>query len=111
MTLAGCASKSSEITVSYVSPIMYESSNCKELAREAQGVSTRASQVSGAQDSKRTSDPIATGVVVFRPAALLVGGDGQVAAELAQLKGKMVAIEQASIRKKCDIQFQRDPQS
>jgi hypothetical protein len=29
------------------------------------------------------------------------------AAEFAQLKGQMVAIEQASIQKKCGIQFQQ----
>jgi hypothetical protein len=41
------------------------------------------------------------------PAAFLVGGDGPMTAELAQLKGQMVAIEQASIQKKCGIQFQQ----
>ena len=80
-----------------------------QLAQEAQGVSSRAAQVSGAQDAKRTSDAVATGVaiVVFWPAAFLVGGDGPFAAELAQLKGEMNAIEQASIQKRCGIQFQR----
>ena len=109
-TLAGCASKSAEITPTYVSPVMYQSHTCKQLAQEAEGVSARAAQVSGAQDAKRTNDQVATGVaiVVFWPAAFLVGGDGPMAAELAQLKGQMVAIEQASIQKKCGIQFQRE---
>src|SRR5688572_18086195 len=109
LLLAGCASKSSEISASYVSPIMYQNHTCPQLAQEAQSVSARAAQVSGAQDSKRTNDAIATGVaiVVFWPAAFLVGGDGPVAAELAQLKGQMNAIEQASIQKRCGIQFQR----
>jgi hypothetical protein len=35
-----------------------------------------------------------------------IGGDKQTAAELAQMKGQMVAVEQASIAKKCNIQFQ-----
>jgi hypothetical protein len=63
---------------------------------------------SGAQDQKRTNDAIATTaeVVVFWPAAFFVGGDRETAAELAQMKGQMVAIEQASIQKKCGIQFQ-----
>ena len=109
--LAGCASKSSEITPAYVSPIMYQNHTCAQLAQEAQGVSARAAQVSGAQDSKRSNDQVATGVaiVVFWPAAFLVGGDGPMAAELAQLKGQMVAIEQASIQKKCGIKFQQAP--
>jgi len=35
----------------------------------------------------------AAAVVVFWPAAFFVGGNGQTAAELAQLKGQLVAIE------------------
>jgi hypothetical protein len=79
------------------------------LGQEAQGVSARAAQVSGAQDQKRTNDTIATtaAIVVFWPAAFFVGGNGQTAAELGQLKGQMVAIEQASIQKKCNIQFEK----
>jgi len=88
---------------------MYQNHNCQQLAAEAQGVAARAATVSGAQDSKRTNDQIATGVaiVVFWPAAFLVGGDGPMAAELANLKGQMVAIEQAAIQKRCAISFQR----
>ena len=58
---------------------------------------------------KRTNDAIATtaAVVIFWPAAFLVGGDKQTAAELGLMKGQMVAIEQASVQKKCGIQFQR----
>jgi hypothetical protein len=113
LAVGGCASKSSEITPAYVSPIMYQGYTCQQLAQEAQSVSTRASQVAGAQDDKRTKDQVATGVavVVFWPAAFLVGGDGPTAAELAQLKGQMVAIEQASIQKKCGIQFQQAPRA
>jgi hypothetical protein len=110
MTVAGCASRSSEITPAYISPVLYQGYSCQQLAQEAQAVSTRAAQVSGAQDKKRTDDQVATGVaiVVFWPAAFFVGGDGPTAAELANLKGQMTAIEQASIQKKCGIQFQRE---
>jgi hypothetical protein len=78
---------------------------------EAQAISAKAAELSGAQDQKRTNDQIATGVaiVVFWPAAFLVGGDGQVAAQLAQLKGQLNAVEQASIQKKCGIQFRQAP--
>jgi hypothetical protein len=51
----------------------------------------------------------AAATVVFWPAAFFVGGDKQTAAELANMKGQMVAIEQASIQKKCNIQFQGKP--
>jgi hypothetical protein len=64
--------------------------------------------LSGTQDSQRTKDGWATAaaVVAFWPAAFFVGGDKQTAAELAQMKGQMVAVEQASNAKKCGIQFQ-----
>jgi hypothetical protein len=109
--LCGCASKSSEITAAYVSPIPYQSYTCQQLGIEAQAISAKAAELSGVQDQKRTNDQIATGVaiVVFWPAAFLVGGDGQVAAQLAQLKGQLNAVEQASIQKKCGIQFRQAP--
>ncbi|MGN6284770.1 MAG: hypothetical protein ACTHM2_06450 [Afipia sp.] len=107
-TLGGCASAASDITPAYVSPVMYQNFTCPQLAQEAQAVSTRAAQLSGAQDNQRTKDAVATtaAIVIFWPAAFLVGGDKQTAAELAQMKGQMNAIEQASIAKKCGIQFQ-----
>jgi hypothetical protein len=106
--LGGCASSSEDIMPAYVSPVAYQSYTCQQLALEAQSISTRAATLSGAQDSQRTKDGWATAaaVVVFWPAAFFVGGDKQTAAELAQMKGQMLAVEQASIAKKCDIQFQ-----
>lgn len=106
--LAGCASSSKDIQATYVSPVQYQSYTCQQLTLEAQALSTRAAQVSGAQDEKRTSDAVATtaAVIIFWPAAFLVRGDGQTAAELANLKGQMQAVEQSSIQKKCAIQFQ-----
>lgn len=108
VVLAGCASSSSEITPSYVSPVVYQGFTCQQLAMEAQAVSQRAATLSGVQDSQRTKDGWATAaaVVVFWPAAFFVQGDKQNAAELANMKGQMVAIEQASNAKKCGIQFQ-----
>jgi hypothetical protein len=109
--LAGCASSSAEIAPAYVSPVMYQSYTCQQLALEAQGISQRAATLSGAQDNQRSKDQLATAaaIVVFWPAAFFVGGDKQTAAELANMKGQMVAIEQASIAKKCNIQFQGKP--
>jgi len=71
-----------------VSPIPYHSYSCQQLGQEAQAISAKAAELSGVQDQKRTNDQIATGVaiVVFWPAAFLVGGDSQVAAQLAQLR-------------------------
>jgi hypothetical protein len=106
--LGACASASSDIAPAYVSPVMYQNYTCQQLAMEAQGISQRAAALSGQQDQKRTNDTIATtaAVIIFWPAAFFVGGDKQTAAELGQMKGQMVAIEQASVMKKCGIHFQ-----
>lgn len=106
---AGCASRSEDVGAAYVSLVTYQSYSCKELSLEAQRVSSAAAAASGAQDSQRTKDAIATtaAVVIFWPAAFFVGGDNAKTAELANLKGQMQAIEGASIQKKCGITFNR----
>jgi hypothetical protein len=111
--IGGCASRPENISAAYVSPLIYEKYNCKELSEEATRVSVRAAQVAGVQDSKATSDAVATGVavIVFWPAAFLIKGDGTTAAEIAKLKGEMEAIETASKQRKCGIVFNRSPAS
>ena len=49
----------------------------------------------------------AVAVVIFWPAAFMVKGDGQQAAECARLKGEMEALEKLAIQKKCNIAVQR----
>jgi hypothetical protein len=58
---------------------------------------------------KATRDAVVTtvGLVVFWPTLFLVGGNDQQTAELGRLRGELEALEQASIRKKCGIQFVR----
>ena len=106
---SACASRSENIAAAYVSPNSYASYSCPALRDEAARVSSRAIQVTGAQDQKATNDAIATGVavVLFWPALFLVKGEGASAGEVSRLKGEMDAIEQASIRKRCGIQFRR----
>ena len=112
LTLVGCASKSTEIAPTYVSPIQYQSYNCNQLAEEAQRVATAAATATGVQDHQATSDAVAMGVglVIFWPSLFFIGGDKTNAAQLAQLKGQMEAIQQASIQKNCGIQFRQAQQ-
>ena len=111
LSLAGCASKAADVAPAYVSPIQYQSLACPQLAAEAQRVSAAAVAASGAQDSQATKDAVATtaAVIIFWPAAFFVQGDKQNAAQLAQLKGQMDAIQQESIAKSCGIQFRTAP--
>lgn len=107
--VAGCASSSDKVTSQYVSPIQYQSYTCQQLAEEASRISTRVSQLSGVQDQKASSDAVATGVavVIFWPAAFLVGGNDQTTAELSRLKGEFETIEKVSVQKNCATQFRQ----
>ncbi len=110
-TCAGCASSSNDIQPQYVSHLQYEHLGCKQIAAEAERVSRRVSEVSGAQDSKATQDAWMTGaaIVVFWPAAFFLKGDGQTAAELGRLKGEFQALERVAIEKRCGLQFRQQP--
>jgi hypothetical protein len=108
-SLSGCAKSASEVQPMYVSPLQYQTFTCPQLAAEAQRISRRVAEVSGVQDNKAESDAVATGVaiVVFWPAAFLIGGDDHNTAELARLKGEFETIEKVSIEKKCNLNFQK----
>lgn len=108
-TLVGCASSADKIGPQYVSPLQYSAYGCDQLSLEAQRISSRVAQLSGVQDQKATNDAIVTGVaiVVFWPAAFLVGGNDQNTAELSRLKGEFDTIEQVAIQKKCGFEFRR----
>jgi len=108
-SLSACASQPKDIPAAYVSPITYEPYTCQQLAEEAQRVSARAAEVTGAQQKKATGDAVATGValVLFWPAVFFIKGKGGATeSEVARMKGEMQAIEQASIQKNCGISFQ-----
>lgn len=107
--VSGCASGSGDIGAAYVSPNQYASYSCPQLNEEATRISSRAAAAIGAQDQKATNDAVATGVaiVVFWPALFFIKGDGASAAEVSRLKGEMEAIESASVRKRCGIEFKR----
>jgi hypothetical protein len=107
--LGGCATYSEKIPPSYVSPVMYESLNCRHIAEESSRVSQRAAVAAGAQDSQANKDNVLTAatIIIFWPAAFFVQGDRMQAAEVARLKGEMDALEQAATRKNCAINYKR----
>jgi hypothetical protein len=110
LLLVCCASKSENIEATYLSPQLYDNLSCAQLEAEARRVSQRAQAAAGQQDKNRKNDIIKTtvGVVVFWPILFANSGDGPVAAELANLKGQMKAIEVMSRKKNCGIQFKTE---
>lgn len=105
---AGCASKSEEISPNFISPVLYQNYTCQQLGAEAQAVSQQAAIATGQQDKIHNDDVAKTtvGIVLFWPVLLFNKGDGAAAANLANLKGQMQAIQQASIQKQCGFTFQ-----
>jgi len=108
LAIGACAKKSENVAASYVSPLAYQHFHCRQLAEEAGRISQRAAELSGVQDRKRTGDIVATtaAIIVFWPAAFLVGGDDAQTAELARLKGEFEAIQRVSSEKGCNIRFE-----
>ena len=108
--LSGCANDPKNISASYVSPIQYEGYTCPQIREEAARLSSKAAEITGVQQSKANGDAVAMGVglVLFWPSLFFIKGDGSTATEVAHLKGQMDALEQASIKRKCNIQFQKE---
>ena len=100
--LSACASKSSKIDANYVSPLMYASYDCEMLTGEYARLIQRSNSVNKKQDDVASKDGVATGVglVLFWPALFFIDND-DMREEVAQLKGEVIAVEQASVQKKC----------
>ena len=111
--VGGCASSADKVSAAYVSPIQYQSYTCDQLNEEAIRISQRAQELTGAQNSKRTKDAVATtaAIIIFWPAAFFVGGDDAQTAELARMKGSVDAIQQMQIQKNCTQRIEVAPAS
>ena len=107
VVVSACSKKPSEITATYVSPAPYQKMNCEEISDEVHRVSRHARELTGQQESKAERDTMvaAGGILLFWPALFFLGGSGASEAEIAQLKGTMNALEDASRAKKCGIRF------
>ena len=102
LSFTGCASKASNISATYVSPLIYQSHNCTQVGQEMARVSRKVMEITGKQDSAATTDAVAmtVGLIVFWPALFfMIGGDKK--DELARLKGEYEALESIAIQKQC----------
>lgn len=111
IAIAGCAKKPEDVAAAYISPLQYDRYDCRQLAEEAERISVRVAELSGVQRQKRTGDMLATtaAVVVFWPAAFMVGGDDAQTAELARMKGEFETIQKVAVQKNCGLKIQVQP--
>ena len=108
--LVSCESSLAEPRSTYVPPLAYLKFDCPQLLQEARAVFSRSAKAAGLQQN----DPVTNGnqnksAIVRWPKALSLVGDGSIADELALMRGQIIAIEDASIRRQCSIQFHRVP--
>lgn len=107
--VAGCAPRAENIRGTYTPGALYENLTCQQLVTEARTVSNRAHDAAKLQNRHRVEDEVAitAGVIIFWPALFFTHGTDATAAQVAQLRGEMEAIEAASVAKNCGIVFNR----
>ena len=98
LLLAGCAEAPSAIAPQYVSSVPYLDMTCRQLGDERLRLADRLVAASEQQDNARTDDTIGV-LLIGLPTASMSGGD--VAPQIALLKGEAQAVRQAEYRNNC----------
>ena len=110
--LAGCAADTSQIRATHVSAFQYDGHTCEQLRGEAARITRKATEVGRRVDKEAADDDAQAGIaVIFWPSLFFLEGEETAnTREYADLKGHMNAIEEASIRKECGIEFKPLPE-
>ena len=101
--ITGCATTSSDIQATYVSPLIYNDYDCDQIAAESGRINRRAAEMTGQIDKRARDDKTqaTVGLILFWPTLFFLGGNDEQNAELARLKGESEALEITAIEKKC----------
>lgn len=105
LATSACAKHSHEIPAQYVSPMQYQSYNCKQIGMEMASLSRRVSDLGGRVDKTASDDAAQMGIalVLFWPAVFALDGNNPQQQEYGRLKGEFEALSKAAIQKECDI--------
>jgi len=105
LALTACATSSKQVQATYVSPLVYKDYDCDQLSLEADRISRRVSELTGQIDKRAAGDKtqMAIALVLFWPAAFLLGNNEAQNTELSKLKGESEALEKAAIQQKCNF--------
>ena len=101
--VAGCASKSEDVSAAHVSTTGYKAFTCDELVAEREALKAKIGEVAAAQDSKAGNDAaaMAVGAIVFLPALLFLAAGDDKSGELSRLKGEFDAVTAVAKDKDC----------
>ena len=97
--VAACAQKPESIAPAYVTPTIYENFTCTQLAQEQARLVQAYSVASGQQSQARRND-MAGVFLIGLPVSSMSGGN--VAPQIANLKGQQEAVRATMITKNCE---------
>lgn len=98
IVLGACASAPEDIPPAYVSEAAYAGWTCEQLAKESAQLSAALATASKQQEDARTGDTVGV-IFLGLPVSSMTGGN--VAPEVARLKGHTDAVKQAMIKQNC----------
>lgn len=100
MVITACAQKPEDIQSAYVSPTTYNGWSCSQLQAEATRIDNALVRASTQQTKARSNDT--AGVILLGlPVSSLSGGN--VAPQIADLKGHKEVLERTQIQRNCVI--------
>jgi hypothetical protein len=97
--LSGCAQSPESVQPAYVSDVTYQDWTCPQLGQESANLQTALAQASKQQEDARTNDTVGV-IFLGLPVSSMSGGN--VAPEIARLKGSINAVHTAAIKKNCE---------
>jgi hypothetical protein len=103
VTMAGCASRAVDVRALPTSAEDFAAWPCPRIDEELDTVQQRAADLAYSVDERAGNNILALGIgaAVFWPALLAMRGDGPEAADLARLKGRFEALNEAARRAAC----------
>ncbi len=94
--------KTSKASIS-VSPIMYETYDCEQIANEAAMLSEKTQKITGLRNTVSSQQS----VIVWPAGLYQVSASEKNAAELGRIKYQFEVLEKAAKREECNMNFQR----
>ena len=101
--ITSCASNPASIGDTFVSPSMYNSYDCEQIATEMMRYTAEVANLEGQQMKLYSSDQMKgwVGTLLLWPLLIFIKGDGAIASQLKTAKGTLKALQQKITELKC----------
>jgi len=101
--VSGCASPASGISPIFTASSVYADWDCGQIGSEFDALRSEVSSLETQQEKIYKSDKMYgwIGGLFLWPAWIMIDGDGQVAEDLGEAKGKLQAVKEIKTKKQC----------